>query len=102
MAIIVVWAVSGPLFHLSETRQLIISPFTTLVTFLMVFLIQHTQNRAAKSLHLKLDEIIHVLGTAHNELRDVEDRSDEELRELIAVYRVLARRPTSRATKSGD
>ncbi len=92
VAIIVVWAITGPLFNFSDTWQLIINTFTTLVTFLMVFLIQNTQNRDAKALHLKLDEVIHVLGAAHNELIDVEDRSDEELRELIKVYRTLARR----------
>ena len=81
--IIAVWAISGPLFNFSDTWQLIINTFTTLVTFLMVFLIQNTQNRDAKALHLKLDEIIHVLGPAHNELMGVEDRSDEDLRDLI-------------------
>jgi len=94
--IIAVWAISGPLFNFSDTWQLIINTFTTLVTFLMVFLIQNTQNRDAKALHLKLDEIIHVLGPAHNELMGVEDRSDEDLRDLMQLYREISQRKGSR------
>ena len=94
--IIAVWAVSGPLFNFSDTWQLIINTFTTLVTFLMVFLIQNTQNRDAKALHLKLDEIIHVIGPAHNELMGIEDRSDEDLRDLIQLYREISQRKGGR------
>jgi low affinity Fe/Cu permease len=91
--IITVWACSGPFFGLSDTWQLIINTFTTLVTFLMVFLIQNTQNRDSKALHLKLDEIIHVIGAAHDELIDVENLTEEELRDLIKRYRRLAHPP---------
>lgn len=90
VGIIVVWAISGPLFGFSDTWQLLINTFTTLVTFLMVFLIQNTQNRDSKALHLKLDEIIHVIGPAHDDLIDVEDLTDEELREMLKQYRQLA------------
>jgi low affinity Fe/Cu permease len=90
VVIIAAWAISGPLFGFSDTWQLIINTFTTLVTFLMVFLIQNTQNRDSKALHLKLDEIIHVIGPAHDELIDVEDLTDAELHEMIKRYRQLA------------
>ena len=90
VVVIVVWAVTGPLFGFSDTWQLVINTGTTIITFLMVFLIQNTQNRDAKALHLKLDEIIHVIGPAHDALIDVEDRTDEELRELIRLYRRMA------------
>lgn len=93
VTVIVIWAISGPFFGLSDTWQLIINTFTTLVTFLMVFLIQNTQNRDSKALHLKLDEIIHVIGAAHDELIDVEDLTDEELQDLIKQYRRLAHQP---------
>jgi low affinity Fe/Cu permease len=96
VVIILVWAVSGPLFNFSDTWQLIINTFTTLVTFLMVFLIQNTQNRDAKALHLKLDEVIHALAEAHNELMGVEDRPDEDLRDLMQLYQELAQRKGSR------
>ena len=95
VAIIVVWGISGPIFGFSEVWQLVINTGTTIITFLMVFLIQNTQNRDAKALHVKLDEIIHVIGAAHDELIDVEDLSDEELRTLLQVYRHLARSPHS-------
>jgi len=80
--IIVVWAVTGPTFHFSDTWQLIINTATTIVTFLMVFLIQNTQNRDAKAVHLKLDEIIRALKNARNELVDLEELSDEDLKKL--------------------
>jgi low affinity Fe/Cu permease len=80
--IIVVWAVTGPMFHFSDTWQLIINTGTTIVTFLMVFLIQNTQNRDAKAVHLKLDELIRALHGARNHLVDLENLSDEELKKL--------------------
>jgi low affinity Fe/Cu permease len=88
---ILVWAITGPLFGFSDTWQLIINTLTTLVTFLMVFLIQNTQNRDAKAIHLKLDEIVRVIGAADDELLDVEDLTEEELREMIKRYHLLAR-----------
>lgn len=80
--IIVVWALTGPMFHYSNTWQLIINTGTTIVTFLMVFLIQNTQNRDAKAAHLKLDEIIRALQGARNELIDLEKLADEDLTSL--------------------
>ena len=79
MLIIVVWALTGPAFHYSDTWLLIINTGTTIVTFLMVFLIQNTQNRDAKAAHLKLDEVIRALKGARNELIDLEKLSDEEI-----------------------
>lgn len=89
-AIILAWAITGPIFNFSDTWQLVINTGTTIVTFLMVFLIQNTQNRDAKAIHLKLDEIIHVIGAAHNELIDVENLSDEELRKILSTYSKIA------------
>src|SRR5947207_2800652 len=80
--IIVIWGVTGPTFHYSDTWQLIINTGTTIVTFLMVFLIQNTQNRDAKAVHLKLDEIIRAIKGARNELVDLENLSDEDLARL--------------------
>jgi low affinity Fe/Cu permease len=82
IVIIVVWGVTGPAFHYSNTWQLIINTGTTIVTFLMVFLIQNTQNRDAKAAHLKLDEIIRALEGARNELIDLEKLADEDLASL--------------------
>src|SRR6266568_1542261 len=79
---IVVWAALGPRYHYSDTWQLIINTGTTIVTFLMVFLIQNTQNRDAKAVHLKLDEIIRALKGARNRLVDLEKLSDDELKKL--------------------
>ena len=85
--IIIVWALTGPTFHFSDTWQLIINTGTTIVTFLMVFLIQNTQNRDAKAMHLKLDEVIRALKEARNELVDLENLSDEELNKLEEQFK---------------
>jgi low affinity Fe/Cu permease len=90
--IIVVWALTGPTFHYSDTWQLIINTGTTIVTFLMVFLIQNTQNRDAKAMHLKLDEIIRVLQDARNELVDLEELSDEDLDKLEKQFQALRKK----------
>ena len=82
IVIIVVWALTGPTFHFSDTWQLIINTGTTIVTFLMVFLIQNTQNRDAKAVHLKLDEIIRAVKGARNALVNLENLSDEDLKKL--------------------
>lgn len=87
LAIIVVWAITGPIFHFSDTWQLVINTGTTIVTFLMVFLIQNTQNRDAKAIHLKLDELIRSAEQARNNLVDLEDLSDEELERLEQEFR---------------
>src|SRR5256885_11991511 len=80
--IIVIWGLTGPMFHYSDTWQLIINTGTTIVTFLMVFLIQNTQNRDAKAVHLKLDEVIRALKGARNHFIDLEKLSDEDLAAL--------------------
>jgi len=87
--VILVWLLTGPMFHFSDTWQLIINTATTVITFLMVFLIQNTQNRDAKAMHLKLDEIIRALKKARNELVDLEDLSDQELQKLEEQFKQL-------------
>ncbi len=87
--VIVVWLLTGPTFHFSDTWQLIINTATTVITFLMVFLIQNTQNRDAKAMHLKLDEIIRALKGARNQLVDLEDLSDEDLKKIEEQFRRL-------------
>ncbi len=84
--IIVVWGLSGPLFHFSDTWQLVINTGTTIVTFLMVFLIQNTQNRDARAINLKLNELIRAIDKARDQMIDIENLSDLELDELQAKY----------------
>jgi low affinity Fe/Cu permease len=90
--IILVWILSGPIFHFSDTWQLVINTATTIVTFLMVFLIQNTQNRDAKAVHLKLDELIRALKGARNTLVDLESLSDEELKKLEKQFQGMRKR----------
>ena len=90
--VIIVWLVTGPAFHFSDTWQLIINTATTVITFLMVFLIQNTQNRDAKAMHLKLDELIRAIKNARNELVDLEELSDEELKKLEEQFRRTRKR----------
>ena len=89
MFTIVAWAAFGPYFHYSDTWQLVVNTATTIVTFLMVFLIQNTQNRDARAIHLKLDEIIRSIHPAHNEMIDIEKLSDEELGELSKKFEAI-------------
>ena len=89
-AIIVVWGVTGPFFGFSDTWQLVINTGTTIVTFLMVFLIQNTQNRDAEAVQIKLDELIRVTEGAHNALMILEDLDEEELNRIRAKYKKLA------------
>ena len=86
---IVVWAVTGPIFRFSDTWQLVINTGTTIITFLMVFLIQNTQNRDAKAIHLKLDELIKGVKGARTGLVDLQELSDKELEELHAEFQKL-------------
>ncbi len=79
---VVAWAASGPLFGYSDTWQLVINTSTTIVTFLVVFLIQNTQNRDSKEIHLKLDELIHAMREARNQMLDVDELPDEDLKRL--------------------
>jgi low affinity Fe/Cu permease len=97
--IIVVWAATGPLFGYSNTWQLVINTGTTIVTFLMVFLIQNTQNRDAKAFHLKLDELLKGVKGARTDLVDLEDLTDEELDDLQKYYERLHKDAASHATK---
>jgi len=90
--VILVWLLTGPIFHFSDTWQLIINTATTVITFLMVFLIQNTQNRDAKAVHLKLDELIRAVKDARNELVDLEELSDEELQKLEDQFRKMRKR----------
>ena len=89
VAVILVWAVTGPFFHYSDTWQLVINTGTTIVTFLMVFLIQRAQNKDAVAIHLKLNEIVAALEGASNRLIDVEDLSEADIDALRKYYRKL-------------
>jgi low affinity Fe/Cu permease len=86
IGVIIVWAVTGPFFHFSDTWQLVINTGTTIITFLMVFLIQNTQNRDARAINLKLNELIRALEGARDQMIDIENLSDLELEELHAKY----------------
>ena len=90
VAIIVIWALTGPIFHWSDTWQLVVNTGTTIVTFLMVFLIQSTQNRDAEAVHVKLDELLRVLPGAHNVLLDLEELEERDLDAIRAEYERLA------------
>ena len=90
VGIILIWAATGPIFHFSDTWQLIINTSTTIITFLMVFLIQNTQNRDTEALQIKLDELIRAIGNAQNALLDLEELDDEELETIRKDYLELA------------
>jgi low affinity Fe/Cu permease len=98
--VIAVWLLTGPTFHFSDTWQLIINTATTIITFLMVFLIQNTQNRDAKAVHLKLDEMIRALKGARNQLVDLEDLSDDELKKLEEQFQRLRKKAEHNGTHS--
>jgi low affinity Fe/Cu permease len=105
--LILIWLVSGPFFHFSDTWQLLVNTATTVFTYLAVFLIQNTQNRDAKAVHLKLDELISSVAGARNRLVDLEDLSDEELAQLQDQFRKLRQRakqntPVARTMASVD
>lgn len=86
---IAIWAITGPLFQFSDSWQLVINTGTTIITFLMVFLIQNTQNRDARAIHLKLDELIRSVRDARNDLVDLEEMTDDELDQLQEEFRNL-------------
>jgi low affinity Fe/Cu permease len=90
--VIIVWAAVGPVFHFSDTWQLVINTGTTIITFLMVFLIQNMQNRDAKAIHLKLDELIRAIKGARNKLVNLENLTEEELAELEQQFARIAER----------
>ncbi|MET0658597.1 MAG: low affinity iron permease family protein [Steroidobacteraceae bacterium] len=91
-ALIVLWGLSGPIFGFSDTWQLIVNTSTTIVTFLMVFLIQNTQNRDSEAIQVKLDELIRAMEGAHNSLLDLEELEEAELDRIRAPYQELAKR----------
>src|SRR5689334_21109214 len=90
VAVILLWGITGPLFGFSNTWQLIINTGTTIITFLMVFLIQNTQNRDSEAIQVKLDELIRLSKGGHNVLLDLEELEDEELDRIQANYRKIA------------
>lgn len=92
VGLIVVWAATGPLFDFSDTWQLVVNTFTTVVTFLMVFLIQNTQNRDARVFHLKLDELLRALRSARTGFVNLEELSDAELRQVAEEFHYLHQR----------
>jgi len=100
VAIIVVWIVTGPIFSYSDTWQLVINTGTTIITFLMVFLIQNTQNRDTEAIQIKLDELIRASKGAHNALLDLEELEEEELDIFRRKYQALAE--IARSAKDGD
>jgi low affinity Fe/Cu permease len=105
MLVIVTWAITGPLFHYSDTWQLVINTATTIVTFLMVFLIQNTQNRDAEAMQVKLDELIRATQGAHNALLDLEEMDEEAILAFRKRYEVLAakaRRNKARGKQDTD
>ena len=102
LLVIVIWLVTGPVFHYSNTWQLIINTATTIITFLMVFLIQNTQNRDAKAVHLKLDELIRAVKGARNQLVNLENLSDEDLKKLEEQFQLLRRKAEVGKTDSHE
>jgi low affinity Fe/Cu permease len=100
MVLVIAWAVLGPFFHYSDTWQLVVNTATTIVTFLMVFLIQNTQNRDARAIHLKLDEIIRSIQLAHNEMIDIEKLSDGELEALSKKFEAIRAECQARSQES--
>jgi low affinity Fe/Cu permease len=97
--IIVIWAVTGPLFEFSNTWQLVINTGTTIITFLMVFLIQNTQNRDTEALQIKLDEIIRSIKPARNELLELEELDEDELEKIRQEYIKLAEKAKNITSK---
>ncbi|MNC86360.1 Low affinity iron permease [compost metagenome] len=96
VAVVAVWAITGPMFGFSDTWQLVINTGTTIVTFLMVFLIQSTQNRDGEAVQVKLDEIIRAVGNGRNELLDLEELDEKDLDRIRASYRHMAREARER------
>ena len=90
--LLIIWGVTGPLFKFSDSWQLVINTGTTIITFLMVFLIQNTQDRETRAINLKLDELLRAISTARNDMIDMEHVSDEELEKIEAQFHALTQR----------
>lgn len=99
VAVVLLWGLTGPYFHYSDSWQLVINTSTTIVTFLMVFLIQNTQNRDSRAIHLKLDEIIRSHQLAHNGMMNIEKLSDAQLDELARYYEQIRREHEVRSAR---
>jgi low affinity Fe/Cu permease len=102
VVIILLWALSGPLFDFSDTWQLVINTGTTIITFLMVFLIQNTQNRDTEALQIKLDELLRAVDAARNTMIDLEELDDEELEAIREDYLKLARKARTKVKRGED
>ena len=102
VGLVVVWAITGPFFDFSETWQLVINTGTTIITFLMVFLIQNTQDRDTAAIQVKLDEIIRATAGAHNALLDIEELEEEKLEQFRTKYEKLASAARASMEKNGD
>lgn len=100
--VVLAWAVTGPMFDYSDTWQLVINTGTTIVTFLMVFLIQNTQNRDSQAMHLKMDELIRAMEGAHNRFINLEDADEDVLQKLARSYRALAEDAERRMRNGGS
>lgn len=101
VAVILIWAITGPLFGFSDTWQLVINTGTTIITFLMVFLIQNTQNRDSEAIQVKLDELIRAMAGAHNVLLDLEELDEEQLDRIHATYEALALKAREELRRGG-
>ena len=101
-ALVVLWAATGPLFRFSDTWQLVVNTGTTIVTFLIIFLIQNTQNRDALSIQLKLDELLRTLDPTRKDFLDLEELSDEELDRLHRQFEMLGRRRTQSGSQKAN
>jgi low affinity Fe/Cu permease len=101
VSVILIWAITGPLFGFSDTWQLIINTGTTIITFLMVFLIQNTQNRDTEALQIKLDELLRAVGAARNTMIDLEELDDDELEKIREEYLELARKARTGLERRG-
>jgi low affinity Fe/Cu permease len=100
ISIVLIWALSGPVFKFNDTWQLVINTGTTIITFLMVFLIQHSQNADTAAIQIKLDELIRVTAEANNELLDLEELDEERLEEIRRTYEQMARDATKALDKA--